>query len=646
MKVSLGFILAISLAGLQFLAILSVVSTSYLTSEKALLQHARDLLVEVGANASEHSNGFLRPARDAAELASRVIESEAVTSADTALLENFLFQNLQNELQLSGIYYGDQAGNFLYVMRSDGPGEFRTKIVETDGTTRSTQLIWRDADFAPVQTLADPDDVFDPRERPWYKSVVANRTTIWTDPYVFFSSQQPGVTVASPVFSQGVLQGVIGVDIEISTISEFLSGLAISNRGSALILNENGDVIAHPDFAQVTVKNADGTLSLASISAIEDPVARSAFAGFAETGIVDVRAETETTFGFQNETYVSLLRPLEGTELPWTIAIYAPENDFIEAIRDNRSRNTWIAALISLVTALVGLALAGLILKPVRAFAVRTALVSQGEVPPSEPLPRTYNELMNANETLIREIAQRREADAKIRELSRDLSHISRVNLMGQMATGLAHELSQPLTAISQNVDSAISTAKQGENTNKDLLGILAELDEQAHRGGDILRALRAFVRKDQGEMAPFDLAELLYQTDNLLRNEAHEHQIEIKFDLAEIPNVIGNRTQIAQVLINLIRNGMESIEDANSANREIRISARLKGDTVEICVDDTGPGIDPAVTLFKQFETSKKNGMGLGLSICRTIIEANEGELWHDANCKDATRFCFTLRV
>ena len=646
MRFSLGFILAVSLAGLQFLAIITVVSTSYLTSEKAMLQHARGLLAEAGANASEHSNGFLRPARETAELSSRVIESGIVSDSDFASLEIFLFQHLQNESQIAGLYYGDEAGNFVYVMRSDGPGDFRTKIMENDSGRRTTQFIWRDADFNLVEKAFDPTDTFDPRTRPWYERASAERSTIWTDPYIFFSSQQPGISVASPVLAGDTLKGVIGVDIEISTISHFLSRLAISDRGSALILNENGDVIAHPDIEQIIVKNDDSTLSFVGIKDIEDPVARAAFTNLALSEVVTVEHETQSEFKYQKDKYVSLLKPILGTDLPWTIAIYAPESDFTQTIKDNRKRNIWLAAVISFVTALAGLALAEFILKPVRAFAVRTALVSQGEVSATDPLPRTYKELKKANETLIDEIAQRHAANAKIQELNRDLSHFSRVNLMGQMATGLAHELSQPLTAISQNVDAAITTAKQQENVSKDLLDILSELDDQAHRGGDILRALRGFVRKDLGKMVHFDFNELLDQTDRLLRHEAETHGITLTFDVPKMPFVLGNRIQIAQVLINLIRNAMEAIVEADSPTKEVTVTTHPMADCLEICVEDTGPGIDPNVTLFKQFETSKKYGMGLGLSICRTIVEANNGRLWYDAEYKEKTRFYLTLQI
>lgn len=646
MKLSLGFVLALSLAGLQFLAILIVVSTSYLTSEKAMLEHARDRLAEAGRNASEHSNGFLRPARESAELSKRVIESGIIADDDFDELETYLFQSLQNDSQISGIYYGDERGNFTYVMRSDGPGPFRTKIMRASRSSPAAEFIWRTADFALVQRAIDPNDPFDPRTRPWYESAKSARATIWTEPYIFFSSRQPGITVAVPVAIDGAFKGVIGVDIEISAISNFLSELALSENASALILDENSNLIAHPDIAQLMRGEAESEISLLGIEDIDDPITQAAFARLGATGMIKIEREIRSDFEYEKDKYVSLLKPLSGSELPWTIAVYAPEKDFTQSILDNRKRNLWLAGIISFLAALVGLALAELILRPVRAFAVRTALVSQGAVSGAEPLPETYKELEKANETLIEQIAQRRKADARILELNRDLSHFSRVNLMGQMATGLAHELSQPLTAISQNVDAAITTAQQQESTNPDLLSILEELDDQAHRGGDILRALRGFIRKDQGEMAPFDVNELIKQTESLLHHEAMAQGVTLNFDVQKMPLLTGNRVQIAQVLINLARNAIEAITEADSPVKEVSIVGHVKPDQVELWVEDTGPGIDPTVTLFKQFETSKKDGMGLGLSICRTIAEANGGRLWYDPTFKDGARFCLSFSI
>lgn len=645
MKFSLGSVLAISLAGLQFLAITIVVSTNYVTSEKAMLELARLRLAEAGKNASQHSQSFLKPAREAAELASRVFESGVVDVDNSAEVEKFLFQSLQADRHISGLYFGDEDGNFIYVMRSKGPGEFRTKIIEIDADARSTQLIWRNAEFAVVSQKYDPEDRFDARQRPWYESAKQDRKSIWTAPYIFFSSQQPGITAATPVVHPiGTLRGVIGVDIEIAAISMFLANLGISENSSSLILNENGDVIAYPTFEEAAAQGGEGALDFDSISEFNDPVAKAAFAELAASGGITIERETLSEFEYRKNTYVSLVKPVLGKNIPWTIAIYAPQNDFIQTIKDNRRRNVWIAAAVSLVTACLGLLLAELILRPVRAFAVRTALVSQGEALASQPLPGTYRELERANKTLIDEIAQRREADAKILQLNRDLSHFSRLDLMGQMATGLAHELSQPLTAISQNVDAALTMVKEKAGPDQELIGILTELDEHAHRGGDIIRTLRGFIRKDKGESKPFDLNALIVQTISLLQNEATANDVDIRFVGRKVRDVTGSRVQLAQVLVNLVRNAIEAMADADSTERTVTIRVAPKDNHAEVSVEDTGPGVAPEITLFKRFETSKTGGMGLGLSICRTIVETNGGKLWYDRESLEVSRFCFTI--
>jgi C4-dicarboxylate-specific signal transduction histidine kinase len=644
MRYSLGFILALSLSGLQFLAIITVISTSYVSSERAMLEHARGLMDDAGSSAVEQKKRFLEPAAEAAELASRVLQNGVVNSTDHQALEKYLFQHLKTKPQLSGIYFGDDLDNFVYVMRSYGPAVYRTKLVLMNGEIRTTELIWRDPDFAVVERNFDPADTFDPRQRQWFINANAAGVGVWTSPYIFFSSQKPGITVAAPVPSeQGAPNGVLGVDIEISAISSFLSDLKIGDEGVAIILSGDGDVIAHPDLSQVRVQNDDGTLSFVDIREFNDPITRAAFANFNTTKDLQ-ETSLQAEFVYQNDKFMTLLLPISGIDLPWTIAVFAPENDFVQGIKDNRRRNIWVAAIISLVTAVAGVTLAEYILKPVRAFAVRTALVSQGEVPTTDPLPRTYQELSKANATLINEIAQRRNSDAKVQDLSRELSHFSRVNVMGQMATGLAHELSQPLTAITQNVDTAITVAKLDPIPTDELLSILNELDDQAHQGGDIIRALRGFIRKDEASSETFDVNELVLQTCRLMRHETETLGITVANKIGVLPMARGNRVQIAQVLVNLMRNSVAAMTNAKSTAPAITITANNTDGFIEVWVEDSGPGVGPEVKLLKQFQTSKPDGLGLGLSISRTIIEANKGRLWHERPEPQQSRFCFTV--
>ena len=645
MRQSLAFILMISLAGLQFLAILIVVFTTFVTSERAILQHALGLMSQAGSNATEHTRLFLKPAQDLAKLATGLIADDIIDHTDYDALEQLLFQQVLTEPQVAGVYFGDESGNFVYVMRSEGPGPLRTKTISHQNGDRNIEFIWRTEDFEPVSEAIDPTDQFDPRTRPWYQSAASTKQPIWTDPYVFFSSRRPGITAAVPVLHpEAGLIGVVGVDIELDAISRFLSELTISAGSTALILNENGEVIAHPASDQIVVQNEDKTIRFVGIDEINDPVARTAFGTLAQSGPLAIDNEIRSELEYEKESYLTLLAPIDRSGLPWTIAIHAPENDFIQRIKDNRRRNIWIAAIISLVTAIAGLMLAEVILRPVRAFAVRTSLVSQGEVPANLPPPKTYRELERANETLIHEIAQRRESEAKQRELSRQLFHFSRVDMMGQLASGLAHELSQPMTAITQNVDAAISTAAKLDHTSPELMQILSELDDQAHRGGDIIGALRGLVRKDKGDAAPFDFEDLLDQSIKIVQHEADANAVELIKQTPTQHQILANRVQIAQVLINLMHNAIEAMSSAGSTPRQIVISTHPRDTLLEVWVEDSGPGVDPEQRLFRHFETSKADGMGLGLSISKTIIETNGGHLWYDYNVTEKSRFCFTL--
>ncbi|WP_411957091.1 sensor histidine kinase [Paracoccus homiensis] len=761
MKKSLGALLALCLAGTQFLAILLVVFSSYLSSERALLQHARDLLRDVGTNTIEHSKGFLSPAEGAAQLAARLAQSRVVASDNTVLLEQLLFQQLQISPQFSGIYFGGADGSFLYVMRSpEGAGPFRTKIIRT-GDERSVRYIWRDDDYKIVDELYDPDDMFDPRTRPWFIRAQETRGTIWTDPYIFFSSQQPGITLASPVIgADSEVQGVVGVDIEISMISNFLAQLRVGQHGGALILNRNGDVIAHPDPELIKTEDTDGTLRFSNISELEDPIARAAFAPLMRQGRVLVWQERPQQFILNGESYVATVLPTISDRLPWTIGVYAPEKDFTQALKENRVLNIWIAAVVAAITGLVGLALASIINKPVKAFAIRSALINQGEIDPAEPMPRTYRELEAANSALVQQIVARRAteqeyeqafaqspwgmaqiqpqtgalertnahfskitgyseaelrtirfvdliaegetisegflagdydiahelrcrrkdgsliwisarafkvrdrdgniahgvvmiediSDSKVMEqeilkLNRDMSHLARGNTMGQMAAGLAHELNQPLTAISANAETALLVLEDQKQVDPELYEILQEMNQQSHRAGEIIRALRGFIRKDEGAKSAFSLRDLVEQTSKLLLAELSEANVVLHSQIpAGLPPVEANRVQIAQVIVNLVRNAIEAMSVTDPSGRQIVIDAKVSQQMMLVSVQDTGPGIPAGRELFSQFETTKADGMGLGLSLCHTIVEGNGGEIWLDRNGAAGACFRFSL--
>lgn len=408
MRLSLRAALILFLAGLQLLAIAAILIPTYLNSEATLMKHARSLMRDVAFTTIAHSDRFLAPAEAAAELSKRLAENDVVASDDPDLLEKLLFEQLQLTPQFAGIYYGDEAGNFVFVMRAppDAPAPFRSKHVSRSNGAVKTSLKWRDDDFDLVKALNDPTDQFDPRARPWYMDAKSEGATVWTDPYIFYTSTNPGITVASPIHDmRGSIRGVVGVDIEIGTISNFLAELQIGEHGRALILNHNGDVIAHPDAAIIKTAKADGDgLRFVGIDEIADPIARSAFASMLVDGAVRVPAYAQkggakyisAAFDHGDAEYVSTIAPMPNPTHPWTIGVYAPREDFVGALQRDRNRSIVIAIVVALATAAVGAFIANRIHTPVKALADRAHQISRGHAVPPASVPTSFVELRRA----------------------------------------------------------------------------------------------------------------------------------------------------------------------------------------------------------------------------------------------------------
>ncbi len=253
-------------------------------------------------------------------------------------------------------------------------------------------------------------------------------------------------------------------------------------------------------------------------------------------------------------------------------------------------------------------------------------------------------ELEESNSALQQEMDQRKRTEEQSLELQNELAHIGRLTTMGQMATGLAHELNQPLLAISQSADTALLSAQENASTSAELLECLEDIQSQTQRAGEIIRALRQFVSKDTATRSDLDLNSLVEQTIRLLNSDALKHNVKIESDLNPIPNPNVDRVQIAQVLVNLLRNSIDAVGANHSHNRRTSVGTHLDGEEIVVVVKDNGPGLDDGIVPFKPFESSKSEGMGMGLSISRSIVESHGGKLWFEEAAGIGTRFIFTL--
>ncbi|QQP91146.1 PAS domain S-box protein [Skermanella sp. TT6] len=249
----------------------------------------------------------------------------------------------------------------------------------------------------------------------------------------------------------------------------------------------------------------------------------------------------------------------------------------------------------------------------------------------------------------VRDLTEHQHAEKRLQDLQSELLHVSRFSAMGQMSSTLAHELNQPLTAITNYVKACRRMMDAAEH--KPGVKVLETMDKavaQATRAGQIIRRMRDFIEKGQTDRTAEPINKVIEEASALALVGAKQENIRVHFDLApDAPAVWIDKIQIQQVVLNLVRNAMESL--ALSPVRDLTIATAIThDDLVEVCVSDTGPGLAPVVAanLFQPFVTTKEKGMGLGLSICRSIIDAHGGRLWVTPNPGGGVTFHFTVEV
>jgi two-component system sensor kinase FixL len=245
----------------------------------------------------------------------------------------------------------------------------------------------------------------------------------------------------------------------------------------------------------------------------------------------------------------------------------------------------------------------------------------------------------------VRDLTERRTQERRMQELQSELVHVSRLTAMGEMASSLAHELNQPLSAITSYLRGA-ATLLRSEQPDKDrVIEALDRSSAQALRAGDIIKRLREFVAKGETQHTLESPAVLLEEAAALALVGAREQGVRVSLRCDhDLPDVVVDKIQIQQVALNLIRNAVEAME--TTGRRELTIGVRRQNGVASFSVMDSGTGIAPEIAehLFRPFVTSKPNGLGVGLSICRTIIEAHGGRIIVRANDGGGTVFEFTL--
>jgi two-component system sensor kinase FixL len=248
------------------------------------------------------------------------------------------------------------------------------------------------------------------------------------------------------------------------------------------------------------------------------------------------------------------------------------------------------------------------------------------------------------------DITRRKQTELELQEQRAEIAHVARVSTMGELAASLAHELNQPLTAILSNAQAALRFMSSKPAHLDDVREILEDIVKDNSRAGEVIRRMRALAKKEALEFASLDLASLIRDVVLLLHSDAILQNVNIVLELDDdLPAVRGDKVQLQQVVLNLMLNAFDAMRDSPVSKRSVKLRLEANGaGLLQASVRDCGTGLsgDKLDKIFQPFYTTKGEGLGMGLSICRSIIEAHGGRLWAENNPDYGATFYFTVPI
>jgi C4-dicarboxylate-specific signal transduction histidine kinase len=249
------------------------------------------------------------------------------------------------------------------------------------------------------------------------------------------------------------------------------------------------------------------------------------------------------------------------------------------------------------------------------------------------------------------DVTERKRAEEALRRAQAELTHVTRITTMGELTASIAHEVNQPLTAVVNNANASISLLPQGAPNLEEIREALTEIIEDANRASDVIARVRLLAKRAPIEKSLLDLSDVVQDVLALARYESASRNVTIRTDLSkDLPSVFGDRVQLQQVLLNLVINGLDAMNQIEESKRVLAICGRREINdgtfTARLSVSDSGVGFKPEEMdrIFEAFYTTKPHGMGMGLAISHSIIEAHGGRLWAEPNQGAGATFLFSL--
>jgi len=343
-----------------------IIVSSYYSSKKAMLQHANSIMNTISEFALDKSQNYLNIAKDAAYLTQKLEAKNVVSSKNKELMIQYFYEQLQINKQFSSIYYASNNGEFMMLLRlNDG---FLFKHTYEKDKLRVSKKETYDNFLSKKLISTIEKDSYDPRTRSWFQKAIEEKKLIWTSPYVFYTLQTLGITTASPIYDEkDQIQGVVGVDIEIKELSNFIASLKISKQGKVFMMNNDEKIIAFPKISTFEYNKQSNSYQLKTIENLGDPIALESYNLFKQRiNTSDINEKVFLSFTQNGMTYHSLFLPMKTNGINWIIGMYLPEYDYLSAIKENQKFNIIITLIIGSIFLFIGYLVAKSILRPIQ----------------------------------------------------------------------------------------------------------------------------------------------------------------------------------------------------------------------------------------------------------------------------------------
>lgn len=640
MRLSLRKTMVFATVALLGLTVGIIFASTFLSTRAVLVGEVQAIVERDARRAAAATLDFIHPAEQAAIIAADLVAGDA-GAIEPVRLERHFLTVLHEVGQIDGMFYGDNYGNFFYVNRDNTFGGTRTKQIDVSGPERVVTFNWRNGSGEIVFTESDPHDKYDPRTRPWFSNVTSSSHHNWTDPYVFFSSGQPGITTSSPVLVDGVLVGVIGVDIELAGVSDFLRTLDTSANSSAAIIGPGLTVVAHEDSQAVVTEHND-QLRYRSVGELNDPQIERAFETLRQTNPTYTLG-TPTRFGFDlgGEPHQAAFAPLPAGSLPWLVAVSAPESDYLDKVRTAERGNAALVAVVGLIALLAGVWLARTFTKPLRQLRDHAQAVHEGL--PREPIRSRFTEIAQTTDALF---AAHNELEARVAERTADLQQeiierrnaerkaLEASNAKSDFLAHMSHELRTPLTAIIGYA--GILKSKEGEWSRTEMAEHVAVIEDASNHLLELINELLELAKIEAGQLDltenSFDVSEVAREVMQLVEPRARRRGVAVALESTQDMPMYADRRRIKQVLLNLITNAVKFTD----AGGHVRVGIDRISEHITLTVADTGIGMsdDELAKAFEMFgqvgeaDGDATPGTGIGLPLTRELVAKHGGRL------------------